>query len=97
MIILKNWRTITTEEVNEYTPPELIFLKLQGDVYGHPRSDLADGENVITSRIVELDVEKRVAKTYSGHWYKLDSPDKKWLQWLRDNFGNEYLGNMFPN
>ena len=97
MIRLKNWSVISTQKVNEYTSPELIFLKLQGKVYGHPNDNIKDGQDITTSKIIELDIEKNIAKTYSGHTYVLDSPDEKWTQWLRDKFKNKYLGKMFLN
>ncbi len=96
MIIIKNWSLICTE-ITPYTPPELITSKLQGNVYGHPKDRFEDGRLIVTSTVVNLDIKNRKAETISGNHYELGEPDKKWLQWLRDNNFNKSLGEMFPN
>ena len=46
--IMKNW-SVTQDNFDPYTAPELIKYKLQGNVYGHPRFE--DGTFVVTSSI----------------------------------------------
>lgn len=96
MIVLEDWSVVSTN-VDPYIAPERIRLRLQGNVYGHPSGRFEDGKGIITSNVVDLDTDNNRAKTYSGNWYKLGNPDKEWLQWLRDNYGNKYLGKFFPN
>jgi len=52
------------------------FQYLTGNVFGHPkadwfRKDLTDGHEIITSKIVSLDLENNVAITQSGTVYEL--------------------------
>jgi len=93
VIKLENWSTVSTD--SPYTAPELIRLRLKGKVYGHPKFE--NGESIITSPIVKLDIDNRIAQTYSGKIYTLASPDKKWVQLLRDTYGSEYVGRLYPN
>lgn len=56
---------------------------LAGVVYGHPKFE--DGEEIVTSYIVDLDVRKGRAKTYSGSEYVLGRPHPDWVEWLKEN------------
>lgn len=68
-MVLKNWSL--TSRASAYTPPELMYFNLQGDVYGHPRFE--DGSPVITSKIMEINDkgDHKEAITYSGSVYEL--------------------------
>ena len=83
---INNWSVISP--CSEYTAPELIYTTLYGKVYNHNKFN--DGTTISTSKIVILDLDRKFVKTYSGTWYRLLSPNKKWIQWLRKTYGNKY-------
>lgn len=68
---------------------------LYGNVYGHPNFE--DGEVVVSSVVMSIDLERRIIKTYSGRTYHLEDPDPAWLQWLEDNGYEEDIKKLFPN
>lgn len=68
---LENWTIMNRTDLNGRA-----YQKLVGNVFGHPkanwnRMDLVDGHNIMTSRIVSLDLEKGIAVTESGTVYEL--------------------------
>lgn len=71
MARLENWTLMN--RVDLYGNP---YQRLVGNVYGHPRAnvktkELCDGNNIMTSKLVELDFKKRIAITQSGTVYEL--------------------------
>lgn len=92
-ISIEDWVVISP--CNEYTAPELIYTVLTGKVYGHP--DFNDGDGITTSKITSINLKKKIAKTYSGNWYRLLTPNKDWVQWLRKTFGSKYMGDIYTN
>lgn len=69
MIKLENWST-----TNLFCNPQKPQVRLCGKVFGHPKFD--NGEVVITSIIVHLDLDNNKAETYSGTLYTLGTPKK---------------------
>jgi hypothetical protein len=65
---------------------------LAGFVYGHPKFE--DGEEIVTSYIVDLDVRNGRAKTYSGSEYVLGRPHPDWVKWLEKNDFKETLEDL---
>lgn len=78
---LENWSVIT-RTVNPFQAPELGFAALHGNVYDNPNFD--DGDEVDTSVIKSIDLDKKVAQTRNT-LYELGEPDAKWLEWLKEN------------
>ena len=78
---LENW-SIVTVPLNPYQAPELIKMRLSGEVYGDTRFD--DGAQVTTSSVVALDTVKKVASTNNTE-YKLGSIDPPFQSYLDDN------------
>ena len=73
MTRLENWTLMARTDIygNQYK-------KLIGNVYGHPRAneetgELCDGNNIITSRIIKLDLDSGIAITKTGTTYYLGS------------------------
>lgn len=71
MTRLENWTLMTRTDLYGNS-----YQQLAGKVYNHPManhetSELCDGHNVITSKIVEIDLVNNVAVTQSGTVYKL--------------------------
>lgn len=90
MARLNLW-SLGTDAGNPYQAPELQRRCLQGFVYDHPSSRIADGSHIKTSEIVDLDIPNRRAKTASGTEYTLGEPHPDFIQWLKDHGFNYEL------
>ncbi|MCD7996391.1 MAG: hypothetical protein LUH21_04070 [Clostridiales bacterium] len=71
MARLENWTLMTRQDLYGNT-----YWRLIGNVYGHPRANtntgvLCDGNNVMTSKLVRIDLDKGIATTRSGTVYEL--------------------------
>ncbi|HKM01733.1 MAG TPA: hypothetical protein VJ083_06740 [Sedimentibacter sp.] len=71
MARLENWTLMTRTDLNGNS-----YQQLAGKVYGHPManhetSELCDGHNVITSKLVDFNLNNGVAVTQSGTVYTL--------------------------
>lgn len=77
VVLIENW-SIASSTNPTYTPPELIKLKITGDIYGHPL--YPNGSDAMTSAIQEID--GRYVRTKS-RWYKLGMPDPKYIEWFK--------------
>lgn len=90
MIRLENWSMIYNPD--PHSPPELKSGRLVGFVYGHPRFE--DGESIVSSSIIEINVRKGTAKTYSGSEYILGRPNPNWVEWLKENEFTDTLNDL---
>jgi hypothetical protein len=81
---LENW-SITKRGDNPYQAPELWKSVLQGNVYGHSRFDLLDGELITTSVVTAINVKEKWAETHSGSHYELGEVDAQWIKWIGEN------------
>lgn len=90
MVRLENWSMIFDQ--NPYLPPEVVRGRLVGFAYGHPRFE--DGEQIVTSPIVEINVRKGKATTHSGSEYTLGRPHPEWVEWLKENEFTETLSDL---
>jgi len=77
---LINW-SITV--YNQFQPPELQQLILQGNVYNHPK--IKDGIHVITSRLLVLDIRNNMAET-KNTIYELDEINQEYIKFLKENY-----------
>lgn len=89
---LENWSTVFVDDDNPYRAPELRVMRLHGEVYGHPRHE--DGKIVITSRVVDLDLGGRMAKTKSGSAYSLGEPSERFVTYLKDTNRQDLLAKL---
>ena len=80
-VYIENWY-ITRRLLTKYSAPETGFMTLSGEVYGHP--NFIDGEQVITSRLKELNIQVNKAKT-SYTEYTLGNPAEDFLVYLKEN------------
>ena len=80
MIRLENWSML---DGNPYLADEIKEGFLLGSVYGH--SEFEDGEQIVTSCIIEINVRRGLAKTSSGSEYILGRPHPEWVLWLKEN------------
>jgi len=82
-VTIQNWSTTRSESHPDarYLAPEILPLRLQGVVHGHPKGH--DGHHICTSAIVTVD--GRLVTTRSGTVYRLGRPDRKWLNWLLES------------
>jgi hypothetical protein len=84
---LENWMIIAGG--TPYSAPEQQFIRLCGNIYEDPRRP-EEGHFVQTSRVVELDLEHKIAKTRTGSVYNLGQPDKGWFEYIRENYSSHY-------
>jgi len=89
MIRLENWNMVCDK--NPYSPPEIVSGRLVGLVYNHPNFN--DGDKIITSLILKIDVRQNFAKTQCGN-YVLGKPNPDWVKWLKENNFIETLENL---
>lgn len=75
---IENWSI--TSKATPYTPPECHFIRIHGEVYGHPMFD--DGAEVTTSDVLE--VSGSVVQTRSRE-YILGDPNPDYVKWCLDN------------
>jgi hypothetical protein len=76
---LENWYMFYAHsEHNPYAAPETLPGKLCGIAYDHPSFE--DGKEVITSRVVCLDLKKGKAWTKTGSVYYLGMPDSNYAK-----------------
>jgi hypothetical protein len=75
--------------------PLFLVGRLKGFVYDHPK--FRDGEEIVSSPVVEMNLLSRTAKTYSGRIYCLEDPNTEWIEWMRKNNYTEDLNKLFPN
>jgi hypothetical protein len=81
MIRLREWAVTGPTNPDPYMPPEAQPRRLNGAVFGHPRSRFADGDRVTTSEIVAAD--GRIVHTASGSTYMLDGePAPAYVEYL---------------
>jgi hypothetical protein len=85
---IKRWDIIGTF-------PLFGVARLHGLVYDHPRFE--DGEEVVSSPIVEMNLLSRIVKTHSGRVYHLEDPHPDFIEWLEKRNYTEDLNKLFPN
>lgn len=81
---LEEW-SLSQDNSNPYQAPELRAVRLHGKVYGHERFE--DGDPVTTSRVHNLDMKNRIAKT-NNTTYELGEPSVEYVEWLESNGKN---------
>lgn len=75
-----------------YTAPEAQTVHLTGRVYEHPGFE--DGERIVTSMVMYFNIKEGRAETRSGSKYTLCKPSIKWVDWLKKNGYEKYLGDL---
>ena len=80
---LENWSVVAIPD-NPYQAPELIRMRIHGEVYGNPR--FTDGELVTTSSVQKIE-GKNIYTLNSV--YELGTPSAEYVQWCKDN--NTYV------
>lgn len=78
--MLTDW-SICMGMLSPYTAPELVGIKMRGDVTGHPY--LKDGP-ITTSRVVAFDYGRRAMLT-ENRFYRLGPMSHDFKTWLRKN------------
>lgn len=71
MTRLENWTLMTRKDLYGNT-----YYRLVGNVFGHPRADmntgeLCDGKNIVTSKLIRLNLNKGIAISCNGTVYEL--------------------------
>lgn len=88
---LEDWEMFVMN-LGPLLPPDTQIIYLAGKVYEHPRFE--DGEKIVTSMVVYFNVKEARAETHSGSKYTLCRPNKKWLEWLKNNGYDKYLDDL---
>lgn len=79
MVELRDWAVISTT-MRPWDPPELMGIKLNGIVKGHPRKE--DGDRVTTSRVKK--VEGRTIHTENNTYILVGEPATDYLEFLKE-------------
>jgi len=79
---IENWSTYLYPN-NEYLAPELRPMILQGNIYEDSRFD--DGSFIHTSRLIEIDIKNKFAKT-SRTEYILGEPYEEFRTFYPEYF-----------
>lgn len=82
LAIVHNWSICCDGPQVDFTSPEMLAIKLQGTVYGHP--SIRDGQSMVSSKIVEIKARK--VWTQSGTKYRLGRIDPEYRKWLKSNY-----------
>lgn len=80
---LENW-SIGSEFSNPYQAPELQVRKLYGEIYDDEFKRFEDGTRIVSSRLVELDLQNNIGQTRNTK-YILGKPSEDYLKWLEEN------------
>jgi hypothetical protein len=79
--ILHRWALLLPSGHRLLATPGAPAIVLTGDVHGDPR--FPDGAAIVTSRVLELDPARGLARTRSSR-YRLGAPSRLFLRWLRE-------------
>ena len=80
---INNW-SVTSGSNSPYTAPELIGIRVCGNVKNH--TIFKDGHNIKTSKVEN--VYYREIYTFSGSIYRLGKIDPVYRKWLKENRPN---------
>lgn len=80
---LENWST-TKGTTNAYIAPELIRYRLQGYVFNDEKNRFEDNGLIITSILLELNLEESYAQTQNTR-YELGTIDEGFVKYLKYN------------
>ncbi len=80
MPILDYWSVIIPGGCERFAPPTSPAVALTGQVRGDAR--FPDGSRVVTSRVLEIDVDRGTART-GRSLYRLGEPSPRFLDWTR--------------
>jgi hypothetical protein len=83
--ILDRWALLLPSGQRLLATPGAPTIVLTGEVHGDPR--FPDGAAIVTSRVLELDPARRLARTRFSR-YRLGTPSRLFRRWLRDNGGD---------
>ena len=83
---LENWelKIANFPFIPQKFQPGLLF----GTVYDHER--LENGEKIMTSMVVKINLENGTAETISGSKYILGKPDPEWIAWMEQQEKSEF-------
>ncbi len=73
-----------TIENDPFKAPEQQTTFAAGAVSNHTNSKFKDGKHIVTSRVIELNVEDKFLRTRNTR-YDLGEPKEEWLEWLKEN------------
>lgn len=90
IVHIRNWELIKNKD-----PYSQEFKQvLKGETLNHPEH--SNGHNVITSPIVEIDIDRRRVETYNTIYILVGSPSSSYMQYLKGNQHSIYL-QLRPN
>ena len=83
---LENWelKIANLPFVPKYLQPGILV----GTVYDHEH--LTNGEKIVTSMVVKINLESGTAETISGSKYVLGKPDPEWIAWIEQQENPEF-------
>jgi hypothetical protein len=81
---LENWCIVIDPDFSPYTAPELMKLRMSGNIHNDEKGRFADGEYVTTSSLREIDLNKKIARTRNTT-YELGRMSASYQEWLDEN------------
>jgi hypothetical protein len=78
---LHRWALLLPSGRRLLATPAAPAVVLTGEIHGDPR--FPNGAAIVTSRVLELDPARRLARTRTSR-YRLASPSRLFLRWLRE-------------
>jgi hypothetical protein len=76
---LDHWAVLLAE-AESYEPGDFKF-RLRGEIHGHPNPRFTEGEVILSSPLISLDVTQRIAKT-KNTVYDLGEPDPTFVEYV---------------
>ena len=80
---LENW-CIVIDEVSPYTAPELLKVRMSGNIHNDEKDRFADGDYVTTSSLQEIDLINKIARTRNTT-YELGRMSLSYQEWLDEH------------
>ena len=60
---LENWCIVVDPNFTPYTAPELLKIRMSGNIHNDEKGRFIDGDYVTTSSLQEIDLNKKIART----------------------------------
>jgi len=81
---LENWCIVIDSNFTPYTAPELMKLRMSGNIHNDEKGRFTDGDYVITSSLQEIDLDKKIVQTRNTT-YELGKMSASYQEWLNEH------------
>lgn len=81
---LENWCIVVDPNFTPYTAPELMKLRMSGNIHDDEKKRFTDGDYITTSSLQEIDLINKIART-KNTIYELGIMSISYQEWLDKN------------